>query len=366
MKKLKDIFSKDALEKTAHAIKQEYPEFHSQIFVDKTWKTIRSLELKDRVREIARSLFTFLPQDFPQSVEILQQALKSEKNPNGVEGFLAWPFLQFVEDYGTKDFEAALNAIRTMTPIMSGEFAIRPFLLQFPEKTLAVLRSWATDENHHVRRLVSEGSRPLLPWGQQLPQLKMNPELSFDLLRQLKMSKELYVRKSIANHLNDISKNHPEKLLKELARWRNEDPTNENLEWIFRHALRTLLKKGHQPSLQFLGYRGSLAKMKSFRLSPNRLQLGETLKMEAKLKIEKSGSLMVDYAVHHKKANGKHVPKVFKWKKIQVKKGEEHSLEKNHPIKRITTRVYYSGSQYIEIFCNGISVGKAEFFLKVK
>jgi len=366
MEKLKNIFSKSALQTIAREITQTYPQFPQEKFVEKTWRTIRDLELKDRIREISRSLSVFLPQDFEKAVGILQRTVKSDQNPDGIQGFLAWPFLQFIEDFGLDHFEVSINSIREMTSSMSGEFAIRPFLIRYPEKTLKVLRSWTQDPNHHVRRLVSEGSRPLLPWGQQLPQMKKEPELSFDLLRRLKGSEELYVKKSIANHLNDISKNHPDKLLQELRLWRKESPQNDHLEWIFRHGLRTLVKKGHQPSLQFLGYRGSLAKLEKLEISPKQLKLGQTLKVQASLLFEGSGMLMLDYAIHHKKANGSLTAKVFKWKKLKVKKGHSQTFQKNHPIKKITTRTYYSGEQILEIFCNGISVGRNSFKLVVK
>ncbi len=366
MEKLKNIFSKSALQTIAREIKPTYPQFPQEEFVEKTWRTIRNLELKDRVREISRSLSAFLPQNFEEAVGILQSAVKSDQNSDGIQGFLAWPFLQFIEDFGLDHFEVSVNAIRAMTPAMSGEFAIRPFLIRYPEKTLKALQSWTQDPNHHVRRLVSEGSRPLLPWGQQLPLLKKEPELSFDLLRRLKDSQELYVKKSIANHLNDISKNHPDKLLKELRLWRKQNPQNEHLEWIFRHGLRTLVKKGHQPSLQFLGYNGSLAKLEKLEISPKRVMLGDTLKVEARLRFESSGMLMLDYAVHHKKANGSLSAKVFKWKKLKVKKGNSQTFQKNHSIKKITTRTYYGGEHILEIFCNGISVGRTPFKLIVK
>jgi 3-methyladenine DNA glycosylase AlkC len=366
MKKLKDIFSKQALVKTATAVAKHHPAFAQNSFVDSTWKKISVLELKDRVKEISRSLKEHLPLNYPDAVAILLSAAQNEKNSDGLSGFLAWPIAQFIEDYGIDHFDCSVDALKRITPAMSAEFAIRPFLKQYPDRMLPILLAWTKDPNVHVRRLVSEGTRPLLPWGQQLPEFRISPSLTLPLLRALAHSEELYVRKSIANHFNDIAKDHPKLLLNELREWRKKHPGNENLEWVYRHGLRTLLKKGNQDALKFLGFGGEQIQVHSFAISPRRLKIESNLLISLKFKAKQSAALMIDYAVHHRKANGQLVAKVFKWKKLQVRKGELVVVQKKHPIRKISTRKYYPGTHKIEIMINGRSHAMADFQLLLR
>ncbi len=366
MEKLKDLLSKSALENIAAQVVQQYPSFPKKVFVETTWKKIASLELKDRVREISRSLRVSLPNDFPMAIDILLATAQSEENPDGLSGFLAWPITQFIEDHGVDHFDCSVRALKKITSAMSAEFAIRPFLQKYPDQMLPILMSWTQDSNLHVRRLVSEGTRPLLPWGQQLPEFRRSPTLTLPLLRALAHSEELYVRKSIANHFNDISKDHPELLMKELREWRKRFPRNEKLEWVYRHGLRTLLKKGNQEALSFLGYRGDRVEVKSFSISPKKLKLESALTIALKFVAKQKATLMIDYAVHHQKANGHLSAKVFKWKKFQVNKGQTVDIQKKHSIRKITTRKYYPGKHQIELIVNGSSKAKVDFHLSTK
>lgn len=365
MAALKELLNPAAVRAIGTAVAEAHPKFPKDAFVKHALKGLAVLELKGRVVHIAQSLRAFLPEDYAQCLPILIKASRKGKGVRGVDGFLAWPFTQFIEEYGLGDPDASLAALKSITESMSGEFAVRPFLVQHQEQTLALMTEWARDENVHVRRLASEGTRPRLPWGQRLKAFQADPELAAPILRQLRTDPELYVRKSVANHLNDFSKDHPQWLVAELRRWKEELPDHAGVAWIIRHACRSLIKAGHKDTLDLLGFGPASWREASLRLSPARLRLGESLGMEFETLATKPGRWVVDYAVHHRKKDGSLSPKVFKWKALLVKKGERVSLAKRHAIKLISTRKYYAGAHAVEVFVNGKSAARADFTLKV-
>jgi 3-methyladenine DNA glycosylase AlkC len=366
MEKLKNIYSKAALQSMALEIAKHYPPFRADSFVDQTWKAIKDLEMKDRVRTISKQLHAHLPNNYESSIEILLNSIQTEKNPAGISGFLVWPFTQYIEDHGVEKLMESLNALKAITATMSAEFAVRPFIIKYQEKCLELFRDWAEEDNFHIRRLVSEGSRPRLPWGQKIPAFIHDPTLTMPLLKTLRHSEELYVRKSVANHLNDISKDHPKFLIKELTQWKKDYPDCKKIDWILRHSLRSLVKKGDTTALKLLGYSGADYQVKEFQLSPASIKFGNSLEFRLKVRAPKSQSWMIDYSIHHRKANGSTQPKVFKWKKSNVKKNETLEIRKLHPFRKISTRRYYEGKHFLEILINGVSVVKKSFELRMK
>jgi 3-methyladenine DNA glycosylase AlkC len=366
MDKLKNIFSKKSLKQIGKKIQIHFASFPVEAFADETWESAKNLELKDRVRTISKQLKKHLPLDYSTTIGILLNSIQSEKNPNGISGFLAWPFTQFVEDYGMESFEKSLSALKKITSTMSAEFAVRPFLIKHPNECLKLFHRWTEEDNFHIRRLVSEGSRPRLPWGQKIQIFIKDPSLTLPLLRKLRHADELYVRKSVANHLNDISKDHPKLLVKELTLWKKDYPDCKKIDWILRHALRSLAKKGDPSALKLLGFSGSTFRLEYFRIAPSKLVFGNALAFQLKLHAPKSQSWMIDYCIHHKKSNGSTQAKVFKWKKAQMKKNQTLEIRKSHPFRKISTRKYYEGKHSIEILLNGVSVAKKSFELKMK
>ena len=369
MAAFKEALSKKTLPRLARAIAAVHPAFDEKAFLERVFATLARHELKGRVDLIARALRECLPADYPQALALLVRSLDADAE---LEGFLLWPHAHYVLLFGTgpddRDFEASMRALERITERFTGEFAIRPFLRLRREKTLARVHRWTESANVHHRRLASEGTRPLLPWGERLPEFFDHPEWGLAVLEKLRFDPDEYVRKSVANHLNDFSKRHPDLVIRTLARWLKEspDPSRKHVAWIARHASRTLLKKGHAGAMKLQGLRPADVGLRDLRLSKRALKLGDTLEARFTLvsREKKPSKLMIDYAVHHRKANGKSQAKVFKHAVRTVGARESIELRLRHPIREITTRKYYSGAHAIEILVNGRSLGRAAFTLK--
>ena len=262
-----------------------------------------------------------------------------------------------------------MDALEFFTKRFTAEFAIRPFLKNDPKRTLARMKKWAKSDNKHLRRLASEGLRPLLPWGEKLADFIKDPSPGLAILELLKHDPEEYVRKSVANHMNDFSKHHPELVVSTLLRWNKEAPHehSKNVAWIVRHASRTLLKKGHLGAMRLQGLGKAQVKCSSLRLSSKVVTVGKKLEVDFSLisQSKVTQKLMIDYAVYHQKANGRQQPKVFKYKVNSLKAGEKLECTLRHSFKPITTRRYYAGEHAIEILVNGLDVAKTNFQLKL-
>ncbi|MCF6194580.1 MAG: metallopeptidase TldD-related protein, partial [Kangiellaceae bacterium] len=263
-----------------------------------------------------------------------------------------------------------MAALKEMTKRFSSEGSIRYFIEKYPEKTLETFAQWVTDESAHVRRLVSEGTRPRLPMMMALAEFKKDPSPIIPFLEKLKNDPELFVRRSVANSLNDIAKDNPNIVTELLARW-NKDKSPE-MQWLIKHALRTLEKQGDLATLEILGFSSNpKVEIKLFELSKNKVVFGDFLTMELQInsKCNKSSeveNLLIDYVVYHKKANGKLAPKVFKWCKKKLAYGEKLSLTKKHVFKPISTRKYYPGNHEIHIQINGHILSKCCFELRMQ
>jgi 3-methyladenine DNA glycosylase AlkC len=299
---------------------------------------------------------------------ILVKTLASdESDSNGLRGFLVWPLTEVVARRGMDHFEDAMVALREMTRRFSAEFAIRPFLRARRERTLKQLHAWCHHPDEHVRRLVSEGSRPLLPWGGNLPELLDAPHPTLALLEKLHRDPSDYVRLSVSNHLNDFSKHHPSLVLETLARWRKNSPDDSRLEKLARHACRTLLKAGHPGALELHGYGSAkILALETFSLAKSSVKLGGTLGYQLVIHntSRKPVRVMFDYAIHHRKANGTLSPKVFKGRTKGLAAGERWEISGTHSFRPVTTRVYHPGIHGIEPRLNGRAFPTLEFTLE--
>jgi 3-methyladenine DNA glycosylase AlkC len=272
---------------------------------------------------------------------------------------------EFVARRGLAQPERGLAALHALTQRFTAEFAIRPFIAQHPVLAFTSLQRWVADPSAHVRRLVSEGSRPRLPWGQRLHSLVADPSPTLPLLLALQDDPSEYVRRSVANHLNDIAKDHPALV----AAWLQEHlpgaPAPRRA--LLRHASRTLVKQGHAPTLQAwglgLGYSGSA----SLRVSPARVVLGESVELVLTLQAAagQTQTLVIDYAVHHVKADGSLSPKVFKGWQLTLAPGEAVTLRKRHSMKPVTTRRYHAGRHGLTVQVNGQTVAEGHFTLRL-
>ncbi|MBF0613225.1 MAG: DNA alkylation repair protein [Magnetococcales bacterium] len=354
-KQLKEIFHRPLVEELASRVADHFPAMDTQVFVQQIVNDFPQLSLMARSRRIAQGLHNHLPPSFPQAVAILLASLGAEDGSGGVEGhegFRYLPFLNFVGLYGLQHPEISLAALERMTCYFSAEFDIRPFLLQYPELTLSRMKAWSHHSDWRLRRLASEGARPRLPWGMRLQSFIKDPTPCLEILEPLQADPHPVVRRSVANHLNDVSKDHPLVTVATARRWLATG--EQGTRWIVGHALRTLVKEGHPQALALLGFSGDLLpETVAFTLSPSRVVLGEAVTFTAILRCREAATLSIDYALHHKRQNGSHARKVFKLTRKRVAMGEELTLQKSHPMHLITTRRYYPGSHGIDILING-------------
>lgn len=364
---MKDGLDAAAVERIAGSLARVAPNFAKTQFVSDAIDGLVPLELKSRVRHISAALNNHLPADFEKAAEILL-SLKSNWIPGDPEdslgGFAAWPVIDYVGEYGLDHPEIALTVLKELTSLFSAEFSIRPFIIRYFELTYRHLDQWCDDSDEHVRRLVSEGTRPRLPWGQRLPSFIVEPSPVFQLLEKLKDDPAEYVRRSVANNLNDISKDHPDQVIALCRRWLNA--AGPDREWIIRHATRTLVKSGHPEVFGLLGFtENPRLEVRSLNVLPKQIYLGEAVEFSFKLQStnSKPQSVIIDYAIHHVKANGNTSPKVFKYRTMELDPGEVVQLVKRHAIKPITTRKYYSGAHAVDILINGERYAREAFTL---
>jgi 3-methyladenine DNA glycosylase AlkC len=358
---LKNMYNAVFFDTFTSAFQAAYPDFDRAGFLarihDSQWE---ARELKDRMRHISRRLGEFLPKDYRAALDIIRRAAPALDN----FPFANIVFPDFVEVYGLDDWEASLSALELFTQQSSGEFAVRPFILKDPERMMAQMLAWAKHESHHVRRLASEGCRPRLPWAMALPQFKRDPSPILPILETLKQDESEYVRRSVANNLNDIAKDHPQVVIEVLQRWRSID--TPEIRWIIERALRTLIKQGHVEALSLLGFSSTPAfALKNLIITPESIAMGGELSISFELESQSDTpqNLVIDYVVYHKKANGQLTPKVFKLTKLELNAGESVRIQKRHSFRPITTRRYYSGEHALEIQVNGQACERRTFML---
>ncbi|MFL5763104.1 MAG: DNA alkylation repair protein [Bacteroidia bacterium] len=355
---LKDMFNREFYQRLGNGFHKADSNFNPELFVKEVTKGLAEMSLNQRLRNTTITLKKHLPADYKKSIAVLSKVV-----PEFHSHYTSFLFPDYVGQYGHDHFELSMEALKLFTQHGSSEFAIREFLKRDVHKTLAVMKKWSTDKNHHVRRLASEGSRPRLPWSFNLDKIAGNPELTRPILENLKADEELYVKKSVANHLNDFSRINPEWMLKVVSSW---DKKQEHTSWIIKHASRTLIKKGDPRSLAVFDFEKTpKVKVQKFKVQSPKLGVGEEQQFSFDIVSEKNKpqKLVIDYAVHFFKKNGEQQPKVFKLKELTLKPGQSVSISKSHSFKKISTRVYYPGKHALEILINGKSYGKKEFWL---
>ncbi len=368
---LKDhLFNKTKVQKIAREIKNVYLEFEDKNFISKVVKQFPELELKERIAWIRQCLREFLPQDYRQAVKILLKALPPELDPKKTDNdfgeFIYAPYNDFVAFYGREKIHLkfSLAALKEMTKRFSAEDAIRYFINDYPKETLAELQKWSKDKNYHVRRLCSEGTRPKLPWS---PKIILTPGEALPVLANLFSDKTRYVTRSVANHLNDIAKTNPDLVIRTLVRWEKSKQQNlTEMDFITRHALRTLIKQGNKQALTLLGYDNApKIIVKNFSLVSEEVAIGSAAEFSFLVLAEEDVNLLIDYTLFFQdKKGGTNNKKIHKLKQLVLQKGESISIKKKHPLRaNMTTRQLYRGQHQIELQINGRSFGKVSFEL---
>ena len=355
---LKEIFNRERLEHFARETVAVHPGFDGARFLTLASIGLDDLSIMQRLRQIAVVYHDILPGGFATNLEILR-ALAPRVN----HGFASMVLPEYVALYGQDHFDLSMDALAFFTRFGSSEFAVRHFLAKDLARTLKVMERWSRDDNEHVRRLSSEGCRPRLPWSFQLKELIADPSPVAPILENLRSDPSLYVRKSVANHLNDITKDHPAWVFHRIADWPKDDPCTA---WIMKQALRTLIKKGDTRALHFFGA-GHKAEVtvENFSVTPSSLKLGGAVKISARLVSTASSpqKLVIDYAVHYVKKAGGTSKKVFKWKEVTLDPGRTLELAINRAIRDFTTRVHYAGRHAVELIVNGEVLAEGAFEL---
>ena len=360
MDALKELFNKPFYEHLATEFRRADSNFDAKSFVKKVTENLDDLSLNQRMRNTSIVLPEFLPTKFEHSVELMKKVI-----PNTKRGYTNLLFPDFVSVHGMSNFDTSMKALHFFTQFGSSEFAVRVFLKADFDKALNYMNKWASDKNHHVRRLASEGSRPRLPWSFKLEKVIQEPEHTRSILEALKADKELYVRKSVANHLNDLSKENSDYMLNLIKTWDQQKPETA---WIIKHASRTLIKKGHAGSMQIFGFENKpQIEIANFKLKSQKIKLGQNLEFEFDIVSKKSKpqKLVIDYIIHYVKKSGELSPKVFKLSETNLESKQIQHFKKKQILKDFTTRKHYAGRHELEIQVNGSVFAKTTFKLGI-
>lgn len=353
---LKNFYDQNYIQNLASKIKSQYDHFKDKEFckavLSKEWN---GLELKERMNKITTTLYAFLPKDFKRAIDIL---IPVAPDFGGYHGIL---FPHFIELYGQEYWDISIKALEELTAYSSSEFAVRPFLQKQPEKMMEVMLQWSKHKSEHVRRLASEGCRPRLPWGMALSYFKKDPSLILPVLENLKEDPSEYVRRSVANNLNDISKDNPQLLLKLATKWYGK---HVNTDRLLKHALRSMLKKGEPKALAIFG----LGSTKNISISPLSLDKSQVKKgshlefsFNISFKSQREQTIRLEYVLYFLKKNQCHTRKVFKISEAPIT--SKKSVKKKHSFTDLSTRKHHLGMHYISLQINGVEQKKIPFHL---
>lgn len=346
-------------------IRAVFPQFSADAFIHDALDGYDSLELLGRGRKIAAAMQRHLPARYDEAIRILLASLgpRLEKTDEfGMATFLYLPHVYFVAEYGLDHFAVSMEAQYELTQRFTAEYSIRRFLIRYPEKTLERLHIWARDRNPHVRRLVSEGTRPRLPWAIRLRPFQNDPGEVLALLELLKDDPELYVRRSVANNLNDIGKDHPAILIETARRWMID--ASQERQWLIRHALRSALKRGDRGAFEILGFaESSSVSIDDVRVTPAPAVIGNSAKISVCMTNTgiRNQRVLIDLRIHFVKGNGKRSPKVFRLKALDIEPGGCVKLTKTISLAQQTTRKHYPGVHTLDAVVNGSARQSVDF-----
>ena len=367
---IKNMLNADSIRDFALAIKSVYSPFPVDEFVksvmDETWE---GLELKARGRQVTINLKRFLPKNYADCVAVFDKVVlelfPSEGSGNHAPGFyfIGMSFNDFVEIYGQEEkyWDLSINALARYTPYWSAEFAVRPFIINNEERMMAQMLAWSKHENEHVRRLASEGSRPALPWAMALPKFKKDPTPILPILTQLKDDQSEYVRKSVANNLNDVSKTRPDVVIKMATDWHGE---NKHTNWIIKHGCRNLLKQGNRDILALFGINDNdNIEVGEFTLETTSVSIGDNLSFSFTVFAKEATKARIEYGMDYVKSNGKTSRKIFKLSEVALKTNEKKTYTRKHSFADLSTRKHYTGTHSVTLIVNGAKHGTLEFEL---
>ncbi len=355
----KDHVNRASLERFSQAIASVYPKFDSSGFVSACiGDEFDKLELKARLASLGRRLKDFLPDNYAKSVDIL---IAVAPHANGFEN---WILTSYVEQFGLEQLDNSVRAMEELTKHGTAEFCVRPFIIKYEPEMLKVLARWAADSNEHVRRLAAEGSRPRGVWTLHIDSFKKNPAPVLAILERLKADPSLYVRKAVANNLNDVSKDHPKQVVKTALAWKKSGTPETN--WIIKHACRSLIKKGYPEVFGLLGYAyPPKLELARFSVTPATIRIGQSavIRLDVKSRAKTAQKLAVDYRIIYATDKPRGSSKVFKLAEKKLKPGESLIISGNHPFRETSGRKHRPGKHGLEIIVNGQVFGRRQVSL---
>lgn len=360
---LKESVDAGVVAELAHRFSAVDGMFDATTFVERSTPMLDDLELMARVQLIARELWRALGERDP--ADSIACVVRVARDEPPVDGWAAWPLAAVLELFGPARPEQALDAMEHVTKRMSCEFAVRPLLRDHFEATSARLVEFTAHEDERVRRLPSEGTRPRLPWGTRVQRLLDDPQAGLELLQRLRHDPSETVRRSVANHLNDVSTTHPDLVIETLATWSDEPETDHRM---VRHALRTLVKRGHPAALRLLGHTTEPeVEVERFTVSPGVVEMGTHITLQAELRSSSTQPqrLVIDFIVHHVRASGAASPKVFKWTTVELEPGGRRSLTKRRLVRQASTRRYHAGTHLVELQVGGQVMATSAFEVRI-
>ena len=356
---LKYLYNQKFIDQLATCINNYYKDFEKEKFTssifDSTWD---DLELKQRMRHISSTMYYYLPQSYKESIHILKQTYPHMIGEGiRLENII---FQDFVELYGSEYWDISMDALECFTRNCSSEFAIRQFILKDEDRAMKQMVIWAESDDHELRRLASEGCRSRLPWAVALPSFKKDPSKVLEVLELLKDDESKYVQKSVANNINDISKDNVDIVIDLVKRWKG---FSKSRDWILKHASRTLLKASNIEILKLFNYNNPASlKIENFICS-DVVKEGEEVNFSFDIVThEKMDKLRIEYKIDFLRANGKHNSKVFKISEVDDFIGTK-SINKKYSFKAISTRRYYLGEHKLSVMVNGVVLEECSFIL---
>jgi len=363
MEPLKNIYNRQFFETFTRILKSIFPSFQDKNFLAAIHTTgWQQMELKQRIRHISMTLGKFLPGTYKNQLKIIAgivtQLQKGEEHPNS----FAWICLpDFIEIHGLAEVELSLDAMEKLTAFISCEFAVRPFLLADPETVMKRMLIWSKHPNENVRRFASEGCRPRLPWGKAIPAFKLNPAPILPVLENLKDDPSEFVRKSVANNINDIAKDHPGIVLDLIKKWKGR---SKNTDWILKHGSRTLLRKADPAIYKQFGLSAAHScELSAFKLGKKEIKIGDTISVAFVLTNKSVTRQLVrlELAVHYMKSSGTTTRKLFKLSEKMFSPGLQNHFTRNINFKDLTTRTHYVGRHAIGVVVNGREMATKHF-----
>ena len=351
---LKDLYSPSFYKNLANALAVVMPSFNKQRFISQIFiSTFNDKELKARMRHTSEVLHNFMPVDFANAAKVIDKLIVTLKKSGTGEDGLEYMFIpDYIELYGIDEFEPAVDALEAVTQFVSCEFAVRPFLLKYESKMIGRMVKWSKHENDKVRRLASEGSRPRLPWAMAILFLKKDPTPILPILENLKNDPSEWVRRSVANSLNDIAKDHPDLVIDLARKWQG---ISKETDAIIKHGSRTLLKSGHSEILSHFGLKSDQLHIRGFKILTPKVKMGKELAFSFQVSNESKNkqTVRLEYGLYYLKSNSQLTKKVFKISEKSVGPGVKLVVERKQSFREITTRVFYPGKHKLSIIMNG-------------